>query len=159
MNRLVPASSICNYRTIGVTRIGQLVLRGWDNVLITDAATTTTRAVLTITTHTVIFHTLVSYKRLQYIQPPLLARSSLLNISWVLRCHKPGSNVGSLLHLFTVAVVPTLPDVVSLWMTASFWYFGAVCMGPNPMRPWYFSRTYDRTLSDCGRAASRPLGN
>ena len=76
-------------------RIGQLVLRGWDNVLITDAATTTTHAVLTtttlavlpITTHAVIFHTLVSYKRLRYIQPPLLARSSLLHVSWVLRCH------------------------------------------------------------------------
>ena len=65
--------------------------------------------------------------------------------------------VGSLLRLFTVAVAPTLLDAVSLWMTASFWYLGAVCMGPNPMRPWYFSRTYDRTLSDCGRAAGRPL--
>ena len=68
-------------------RIGQLVLRGLDNVLITDAATTTTHAVLTITTQAVIFHTLVSYKRLCYIQPPLLARSSLLHVSWVLRCH------------------------------------------------------------------------
>ena len=52
MNRLVAASIIW---TIGVTRIGQLVLRGWDNVLSTDAATTTTHAVLTITTHAVIF--------------------------------------------------------------------------------------------------------
>ena len=60
--------------------------------------------------------------------------------------------VGSLLRLFTVAVVPTLPDAMSLWMTASFWY-----LGPDPMRPWYFSRTYDRTLSHCGRAAGRPL--
>ena len=76
-------------------RIEQLVLQRWDNVLITDAATTTTHAVLkitthavlTITTHSVIFHTLVSYKRLRYIQPPLLARSSLLHVSLVLRCH------------------------------------------------------------------------
>ena len=67
--------------------IGQLVLRGWDNVFITDAATSTTHAVLTITTHAVIFHTLVSYKRLRYLQPPLLARSSLLHVSWVLRYH------------------------------------------------------------------------
>ena len=57
------------------------MLRGWDNVLITNAVTTTTHAVLTITTHAVIFHTLVSYKRLRYIQPPLLARSSLLAVS------------------------------------------------------------------------------
>ena len=55
MNRLVAAKII--YRTIGVTRIGQLVLRGWDNILITDAATTTTHAVLTTTTHAVFFHT------------------------------------------------------------------------------------------------------
>ena len=89
MNRLVAASSICNLldnwcyedRTIGVTRIEQLVLRGWDNILITDAATTTTHAVLTITTHSVIFHTLISYKRLRYIQPPLPARRSLLHVS------------------------------------------------------------------------------
>ena len=65
--------------------------------------------------------------------------------------------VGSLLRLFNVAVVPTLPNAMSLWMTASFWYFGAVRMGPNPMRPWYFSRTYDRTFSNCGRAAGRLL--
>ena len=30
------------------------------------------------------------------------------------------ASVGSLLRLFTVAVVPTLLDAVSLWMTASF---------------------------------------
>ena len=48
-------------------------------------------------------------------------------------------DVGSLLRVFTVAVVPTLLDAVSLWMTALvLGYFGAVCMGPNPMRPWYF---------------------
>ena len=46
------------------------MLRGWDNILITDAATTTTHAVLTITTHAVIFHTLVSYKMLRYIHLP-----------------------------------------------------------------------------------------
>ena len=99
MNQLVAVSSIGNLsdnwcyedKTIGVTRIGQLVLRGWDNILITDAATTTTHAVLTITTHAVltitthavIFHTLISYKRLRYIQPPLPARRSLLHLSWV----------------------------------------------------------------------------
>ena len=45
-----------------------------------------------------------------------------------------GLAVGSLLRLFTVAVVPALPDAVRQEMTASFWYFSAVCMGPNPMR-------------------------
>ena len=70
-------TSICNLsnnwcyedRTIGVTRIGQLGLRGWDNILITDAATTTT--------HAVFFHTLISYKRLRYIQPRYFTTQSL----------------------------------------------------------------------------------
>ena len=87
MNRLVAASSICNLsdnwcyedRTIGVTRIGQLVLRGWDNILITDAATTTT--------HDVFFHTLIGYKRLRYIQPPLLHDTVSYTLVGFLRCH------------------------------------------------------------------------
>ena len=40
--------------------------------------------------------------------------------------------VGSLLRLCTVAVVPTLPDAVRLWMTASFWYFVPCAWGRIP---------------------------
>ena len=64
-------------------RIGQLVLRGWNNILIMDAVTTTTHDILTTTTYAVFFHTLMSYKKLRYIQPPLLSRRSLLHVSWV----------------------------------------------------------------------------
>ena len=43
------------------------MLRGWDNFFIYNAATSTTHAV---TTHAVIFQTLVSYKRLRIITTP-----------------------------------------------------------------------------------------
>ena len=78
------------YRTIGVRT--NWCYKDGTIFSITDAVlTTTTHAVLMTTTHAVLtiinqavfFHTLISYKRLGYIQPPLPARRSLLHVSWV----------------------------------------------------------------------------
>ena len=93
MNWLVEASSICNlsenwcykdrtnwcYEDGTIFLITDAVLRTTTHAVLT----TTTHAVLTMTTHAVFFHTLISYKRLRYIQPPLPARRSLLHVSWV----------------------------------------------------------------------------
>ena len=58
---------------------------------------------------------------------------------------------------FKCGSYPRFPGRENLWTTASFRYFGAGRSGPEPMRPWYFSRTSDITLSDCGRAVGRSL--
>ena len=53
---------------------------------------------------------MLSYKRLHIFTTPLLARSSLLHVSWVLRYHSPGGNVGSWLRSVKVAVIPGFSD-------------------------------------------------
>ena len=53
---------------------------------------------------------MLSYKRLHIFTTPLLARSSLLHVSWVLRHHSPGGNVGSWLRSVKVAVIPGFSD-------------------------------------------------
>ena len=53
---------------------------------------------------------MLSYKRLHIFTTPLLARSSLLHVSWVLRYHSPGGNVGSWRRSVNVAVIPSFPD-------------------------------------------------
>ena len=70
--------------------------------------TTTTHAVLTITTLAVFFHTLISYKKLCYIQPPLLHDAVSSRQLGFYVATNPGDDVGSLLRSFTVAVVSAL---------------------------------------------------
>ena len=63
LNKLIGWSQRAAYEYI---HKGQLVLRGWDN-FIYNAATSTTHAV---TTHAIIFKTMLSYKRLHIITTP-----------------------------------------------------------------------------------------
>ena len=59
LHKWIGRSQFAAYKYVN---IGQLVLRGWDNVFIHNAAT--------LTTHAVIFQTLVSYKRLRIVTTP-----------------------------------------------------------------------------------------
>ena len=66
-------------------------------------------------------------------------------------------SVGSLLRYFNVAVIPGFPDVRICGRLPRLGTLVPGAGGPEPMRPWYFSRTSDITLSDCGRAVGRSL--
>ena len=121
---------------------------------------TTTHAVLTTTTHAVFFHPefLISYKRLRYIQPPLLSRRSLLHVSWVPTLSLTRGNVGSLPRSITVTVVSDLPGrggtgddclVLVLQYCVHKSDFHAVIA---------FSRTCNLALDDCRRVTGRLLG-
>ena len=87
-----------------------------------------------------------------YSEGPMFRRSYVQKVlcSENICSEGPDGPVGSLLRLFNV-------DAMSLWTTALFWYFGAVRIGPNPMRPWYFSRTYAQRLRTCRRSPALSL--
>ena len=99
---------------------------------------------------------MLSYKRLHIFTTPLLARSSLLHVSWVLRYHSPGGNVGSLLRSVKVAVIPGFSDAGGCGRPPRFRTLGRVHTIAN-CAALVFSphfRRYTRRLRTCRSSLS-----